>query len=114
MRIIYYISSLKTEIPTLIEEANKDFDWNEIGNSKQYQTRTMRRIKKRSVYNPNQAPLDNDWKKDAGEMASRIWEWWRLRIYEAPNPKLKSFAKAIRVVVFTQLSSCAVERVFLN
>ena len=33
-------------------------------------------------------------------------------ICESKNPNLTFFAKAIRVVVLTQLSSCAVERVF--
>ena len=51
-------------------------------------------------------------KRNPGEKASRIWEWWRLRICESKNPNLTFFAKAIRVVVLTQLSSCAVERVF--
>ena len=105
-----FIKNLKKEIPTLINEANKDFDWGTVGNSKQYQTRSMRRAKrKRHNNDPNN---NNDWKKDPGEKTSRIWEWWRLRICESKNPNLTFFAKAIRVVVLTQLSSCAVERVF--
>ena len=45
-----------------------------------------------------------------------IGEWvqaeGRKRVYETENPKLKFFAKAVRLVVLTQLSSCAIERVF--
>ena len=41
-----------------------------------------------------------------------LLEWWRKRIHETKNPKLKFFARAVRAVVLTQLSSCAVERVF--
>ena len=48
---------------------------------------------------------------DAGEKASRIWEWWRVRVYEIENSQLSFFAIAIRVVVLTQMSSCAIERV---
>ena len=33
-------------------------------------------------------------------------------MYEVENPRLLFFAQALRVVVLTQLSSCAVERVF--
>ena len=35
-----------------------------------------------------------------------------LRIYETKNTKLEYFAIAVRVVVLTQLSSCAIERIF--
>ena len=49
---------------------------------------------------------------DAGEKASRIWEWWRVRVYEIENSELSFFAIVIRVVVLTQMSNCAIERVF--
>ena len=47
-----------------------------------------------------------------GKGQVEFWEWWRKRVYETENPKLKFFAKADRLVVLTQLSSCAIERVF--
>ena len=52
------------------------------------------------------------WKKDPGEKASKIWEWQSVRVHESKNANLSFFEKVIRVVVLTQLSSCAVERVF--
>ena len=33
-----FITNLKNEIPALIDAANKDFNWNAVGNSKQFQT----------------------------------------------------------------------------
>ena len=72
----------------------------------------MRRVKRRRQDNEE---IDNDnWMMDPGEKASRIWEWWRLQVYEAENSKLSFFAKSVRVVVSVQLSSCAVEQVFLR
>ena len=111
-----FITNLKNEIPALLADARKDFDWEQVGNCKQYQTRSMNRAKRRNLHldhEPgNRTTLEEDWKKDPGERASRIWEWWRKRIHETKNPKLKFFARAVRAVVLTQLSSCAVERVF--
>ena len=76
----------------------------------------MNRAKRRNLHldhePDNRTTLEEDWKKHPGERASRIWEWWRKRIHETKNPKLKFFARAVRAVVLTQLSSCAVERVF--
>ena len=51
--------------------------------------------------------LELDWKKDDGEYACRIWEWWRPRMKYLP-----CFALALILVVLTQLSSCSVDRVF--
>ena len=48
-----------------------------------------------------------DWKKDDGEYACSIWEWWQPRVRDFP-----CFATTLRLVVLTQLSSCSVERVF--
>ena len=70
----------------------------------------MKRVKTRRLNDDTN--LNIDWKEDPGERASRVWEWWRVRIYETKNDKLRFFAKAIRLVVLTQLSSCAMERVF--
>ena len=50
---------------------------------------------------------DMDWKKDAGEYAHRIWEWWIPRVDQFP-----CHALALRLVVLTQMSSCSVECVF--
>ena len=50
---------------------------------------------------------EQDWKKDAGECAQRIWHWWKPRV-----KKLPYHALAIRLIVLAQLTSCSVERVF--
>ena len=106
---VFFINELKQEIPTLKEEASKLFDWESVGKRKQYKSRSQRRAKKKSL---DGEIIVEDWKQDVGEKASRIWEWWRVRIYEAKNTKLEYFAMAVRVVVLTQLSSCAIERIF--
>ena len=51
------------------------------------------------------------WLEDPGEKATRIWYWWRCIISETSH-NLPAFTLAIRLVVLTQLSSCAVECVF--
>ena len=48
-----------------------------------------------------------DWRKDAGEYAEKIWAWWKGRKDKHPYHGL-----LIRFVVLAQLSSCSVERVF--
>ena len=55
---------------------------------------------------------DDNWVNDPGEKANKIWGWWKMHVYEVENLRLLFFAQALRVVVLTQLSSCAVERVF--
>lgn len=104
-----FIGELKKEIPVVIDESNKDFDWNAIGNSKQFKTRSQKRAKRRKLNDDINA---DDWRCDPGEKSCRIWEWWKVRIYEIPNPKLAYFALGIRLIVLTQVSSCAIERVF--
>ena len=47
----------------------------------------------------------------AGEKASKIWEWWKIKWNTCKNVFPK-YLLAIRLVVLTQISSCAVERVF--
>ena len=44
-----FIGELKKEIPVVIDESNKDFDWNAIGNSKQLKTRPQKRAKRRKL-----------------------------------------------------------------
>ena len=104
-----FLQEFKKEISVLLEECNKDFDWDAIPNTKQYHTRSQKREKRRRLNDDTSA---ENWMDDAGEKACRIWEWWRVRIYEVPNPKLTYFALAVRLVVLTQVSSCAIERVF--
>ena len=74
--------------------------------SSRYQTRLDRAIKRRKL----QLDHEFDWKKDPGERAHRIWEWWKLRMID--NPDFTFIRNCIRRVVLAQLSSCSVERVF--
>jgi len=58
----------------------------------------------------NAADIDDDWKKEAGEKATRIWEWWRPVITnEAEFP---CFSLALKIIGTLQVSTSAVERVF--
>ena len=56
-------------LPTLMDEAKKNFNWDAVGNAKQYQTRSMKRVKRRRLNNEHEIR-----KKDPGERASKIWE----------------------------------------
>lgn len=52
-----------------------------------------------------------NWKNDIGERGRRIYEWWKTAM-EARADVIPSFYKAVRLIVLTQVSSAAVERVF--
>jgi len=89
-----FIADLKKEIPLAVEHTQIDFDWDSIDPSKQYETRSQRKIKRRKLVQEDDVL---DWKDDPGERACRIWEWWRLRLRD--SPKLPYFALALRPVV---------------
>ena len=58
------------------------FDWEGIDKSKLFKTRLERR--KRRV---GEQEVDDDWKKDLGEVATRIWEWWRQIVAADLEPR---------------------------
>ena len=95
-----FIKDLKNEMHDVVREAKRDHDLGRLKASDKYKTRLQRRIKRKK-------DTVDDFKKDPGEYAERIWQWW--------GPRKKMFPKhymAIRLVVLTQTSSCFVERVF--
>ena len=94
---------MKKEIPDVVKEAKRDHDLDRIEGNSQYHTRLQKRMKRSNIQNKD----DMDWKKDPGEYARRIWEWWRARVEEFPYHAL-----ARRLIVLSQLSSCSVECVF--
>ena len=63
-----------------------------------------KRLQKRKRRNEDAV---DDFKKDPGEYAQRIWQWWGPRCQKFPKHYM-----AIRLVVLTQTSSCFIERVF--
>jgi hypothetical protein len=101
-----FLLSLKRELPKLIIKANEPFDWDSIPSSRQFQTRMQKRMKRYDIHLE-----DNCWRSDPGEMATRIWQWWRS--LQATDAKvLPNFCYDVRLVVLSQISSCSVERVF--
>ena len=101
-----FIEGLKKEIPFAIGISQQAFDWDSIKETKQYKTRMSRSIKRRQLGDDH----DFDWKKDPGEKACRIWEWWKVRLLGSHG--FHHYKMALRLVVLAQLSSCSVERVF--
>ena len=99
-----FIDKLCKEQGKVVKEAKRDHDLDRIPASRQYQTRLQKRIRRKKL--PTHG-TEADWKKDAGEYAQRIWQWWKPRKDKYPYHGL-----AIRLVVLLQLSSCSVERVF--
>jgi hypothetical protein len=99
-----FIHCIKREIPKAVEMACAPFDWDSIGNTTLFKTRLQKRLKKRPNHYVN-------WMDDPGEKANRIWQYWRITFLHSPR-KFPSFQLALRLVVLSQLSSCAVERVF--
>ena len=84
-------------MPILVKEARKDHNLDGTQGSRQYFTRMQHRMKRYIVTNKD----DIDWKKDAGEYAHQIWEWWIPRVDQFP-----CHALALRIVVLTQMSRC--------
>ena len=60
-----FIAKSKNEIPTLINDAQKTFDWSLVCNSNQFHTRSMKRIKRRRLCGDTSS--DVDWKKYPGK-----------------------------------------------
>ena len=98
-----FIDRLKREMPSVVKEAKRSHNLNNIQGSRQYSTRVQHRMKRYNVADKESM----DWKNDAGEYAHRIWKWWTTRVRHFP-----CHALALRLVVLTQMSSCSVERVF--
>jgi hypothetical protein len=102
-----FIRQFKEEIPSIVDYIrNSEFDWDGMEKSSLFKTRLER---KRRKYDDNQ-DVDDDWRKDAGEKATRIWEFWRQIV--ADDFKFPSFSLALRLIGLIQVSSCDVERVF--
>ena len=95
------IHLLKKEIPAAVCHANIDFDWNSIVASSQFKTRMQKRMKRHILLG---------WRSDPGERAWKIWGWWQAHLLQ-DDSSLLAFKTALRLVVLTQTSSCAVERV---
>jgi len=69
-----FIENFKDEIKAVVDRATHfDFDWHGVEKSRLFQTRLQNRRRDAR----NAADVDDDWKKDAEEKATRIWEWWR-------------------------------------
>ena len=106
-----FLTKMKKELPSAIDHANQDYDWESIKPSKQYETRLDKRRKRRKLSKDFQF----DWKNDPGEKSIRISEWWKVRfVVDTDQTQFPCFRLAIRLVVLSQMSSCSVERVFLN
>ena len=102
-----FFVSMKNELPLAIEHANMAFEWDTIETCKQFQTRMQKR-KKRYKLEANDIL---DCRDDPGERARMIWEWWRVRLLSDTNI-FPAFRKCLHLVVLSQTSSCAIERVF--
>ena len=96
-----FLQLLKNEIPTAIGHANALFNWEDIDTTAQFKTRMQRRIKRHNLTMEDVS----DWRKDPGERASKIWEWWRIRLI-SDKTELSAFGFALRLVILSQTLSC--------
>ena len=102
-----FVRNLKNEIDGIVHRAtHMDFDWDGMDLSRLFSTRLQRRRQRAS----DADNVDEDWRKDAGERAYRIWEWWRPIV--ADGTDFPCFSKTLQLIGLLQVSSCAVERVF--
>ena len=53
---------------------------------------------------------EDDWRKDVGEKATRIWNQWKLVVVD--GSEFPCYHLTLRLIALVQVSSCAVERVF--
>jgi hypothetical protein len=124
-----FIDKLKAELPNAVEHAKKQFDWDAIEGSKLYDDRAKKRnlrAQKRvresqlgqhaeTIPTPTQSTgrecTFENWKKDPGERARRIYYWWRTR-FVSSKTTFKYFLWALRLIVLLQASSAEIERVF--
>ncbi len=90
-------------MPTVVKASQRDHNLDGIVDTRQYFTRMQRRMKRYKIIDKN----NMDWKKDAGEYAHRIWEWWIPRVNE-----FQCHALALRLAVLAQMSSCSAEHIF--
>ena len=102
MQKVYRMALLKA-----VCHANMDFDWDLIEASSQFKTRMQKRMKRHNLL----AVEAGDWKSDPRERAWKIRGWWQTRLLQ-DDSSFFAFKTALRLVVLTQTSSCAVERVF--
>ena len=95
-----FIHNFKDEIKAEFDRATHfDFDWDGIEKSRLFQTR----LQKRRRDARNAADVDDDWKKDAGEKTTRIWEWRRPVITD--EAEFPYFYLALKIIGTLQVSS---------
>ena len=100
-----FIDELKNKLRHAKEHTLRPYNFDRLKDTRQYQTRIDRAIKRRKLNNDHEF----DWKKDPGERASKIWLWWKERLFQL---EFRQIRLALILVVLAQVSSCAVERVF--
>ena len=102
-----FVQNIGIEIQGVVERAtNFNFDWDGMDSSRLFKTQ-MQKWKKRAAANAD--IVDEDWRKDAGELSTCIWDWWRLIIVD--GGEFPYFSKALQLIGLIQVSSCAVEKV---
>ena len=67
-----FMSKIKLEMEDIFEEAKNNCNLKLIHNSNQFKTRLQKRIKGHKI----DGEYDIKWKKDDGEYANKIWNYW--------------------------------------
>ena len=94
-----------TEIQKIVQRAiNLNFDWEGIEDSRLFRTR-LEKKKRRIGY-----VIGEDWRKDAVEKSTIIWEWWKPIVTD--DADFPCFHLVFHLIALIQVLSCAVERVF--
>jgi hypothetical protein len=122
----FFIAGLKSEIEEARQHARKPFDWDSIPSAKNYEERLRKRLLRARQrvsetqlgtpeYDTSNAPTGREptfsnWRDDPGELARRIYGWWKVRLIQTRT--FRYYRTALRLVVLCQASSAAAERVF--
>ena len=106
-QILYpkYDFKFEKELPKAKSEAFIECDFEYIPNLKLYEISLDRKNK---IINLTEYYI-GDWKKDSGGRACMICKFWKNEIND--DSQFTFYRNALRLVVFTQLSSCAFEQV---
>ena len=128
-----FLQNLKMEVPLLLQQARKPFDWSALPGAAEYDLRLNRNLERKAKSvaavsaasasslpaealapeEPERSTLNEvaSWRDDPSEKARRIWEWWVVRV-KGPAAPFKYWPTALRLVALVQPSSAAVERLF--
>ena len=115
-----FLDQMKVQLKNVVDLAKMLWDPDNSPGAKEYEEKRLRRTRRVRLRATPRRRQDFEppvyWRKDPGERARRIWEWWRQLLCRNRKHRLYSnifsWFEAVKLVVLVQPSSAAAERVF--